>query len=525
MKVSTDLFEAMDLIACGAPVFYSHLTGPLFGRSETERQTTYVVGRRYRGQFNNCDGSYVVITINETGEVMIDRDPFGSVPVYYSTTDPFASTDIRLLLSTGLPDFDVGALAEYLSSAFLTGGKTIYQGVRCLMPNESLKLTAGQFRPTPKQIFPDPTEVSARDVERLLESAIDNSIADMMGRFPGTMLLNLSGGADSTLLLAKMKERDPARKIITTTFFHEDWRDDLNDWEFAAEAASAFRSDHKLCKINNESFSQAHRDLMHSAKTVFHTYAAAFYLQNKPIMLLEPGVPIVNGSGPDESMIGTEKISIGALSALAAMRRDEWLSYLIENVDYLKLSESAVAEFLPAFTGGFVADRKSVASALLDASNFVEFQRRYHAVTVLTDHIQELSSVALSLGRPILFPYLTHDIFKIVFSARFEVLNENAVYKSAIKAILEKYMPPRFVHRDKVGFQSPSRPYFKSNMGLGRELPRLLAKSSAVLDIKKIRSAIEKRLAGEIDLRARYDFLEWTAYNVLLLEQMRRTNG
>ena len=75
-------------------------------------------------------------------------------------------------------------------------------------------------------------------------------------------MLNLSGGADLTLLLAKIRERDRHRKISTTTYFHEDWRDDLNDWEYAREASTKLGSDHRLIKINNELFSQVHKELV-----------------------------------------------------------------------------------------------------------------------------------------------------------------------------------------------------------------------------------------------------------------------
>jgi hypothetical protein len=159
---------------------------------------------------------------------------------------------------------------------------------------------------------------------------------------------------------------------------------------------------------------------------------------------------------------------------------------------------------------------------LLDAPDFVEFQRRYHALTILQDHVQELSAVAALLGRPIVFPYLTNDIFRIVFSTPFEVLNAGGIYKSILKGLLEKVMPRDFVHRRKIGFQSPSRPYFKSDTGFGPELARLLAKGgSALLDLARVEPEVRARLSADLDVRARYDFLEWTAYNILLLEECR----
>jgi len=321
-----------------------------------------------------------------------------------------------------------------------------------------------------------------------------------------------------------MRERDQHKEILTTTYFHEDWRDDLNDWEYAGQAAAKFGSQHRLVKIDNESFCRAHADLMNRGKNVFHTYAAAFYAQNKLVASLNREVPIINGSGPDESIIGTEKVAIADLLSLRALKREEWIDYLISNIDYIKMPEASVTKMLRGTSDGFVQTRRAIAASLLGAPNFVEFQRRYHAITILQDHIQELSAAAQALDRNIVFPYLTNDIFRIIFSARFEALNSDDVYKAVVKDILEKYMPRSFTHRKKIGFQSPSRPYFKSEIGLGRELERLLSKGdSALLDLALVEPSIRERLDADLDLHRRYDFLEWTAYNILLLEELQRT--
>jgi hypothetical protein len=232
-------------------------------------------------------------------------------------------------------------------------------------------------------------------------------------------------------------------------------------------------------------------------------------------------VPIVNGSGPDESMIGTEKIPIGELMALNALEKGQWVDHLICSIDYAKIPESSVAPMLREVTGGFLGTRREIAHRLLGAPSFCDFQRRFHAITVLQDHILELSSVAGVLGHAIEFPYLTNDIFRIIFSTPFEALNASGVYKAALKQALQKRMPRDFVHRPKIGFQSPSRPYFMSPTGLGGELSKLLSRrSSALLNMQVVAPAVQERLGSTLDLRRRYDFLEWTAYNLLLLEEL-----
>jgi asparagine synthetase B (glutamine-hydrolysing) len=516
MQIVSDFALAYRLASQSVPFFFTTLP---VSRSATTAQ--HVLGRRYRGLFDESDGSFVTLTATKRDQTVIDRDCYGGIPLFYSVTKPIISTNLQLFANMSGSEFDYQAIAEYLSAAYLTGGRTIYRNVRVVMPDEVTIVDGKAARTSRKSVFPKDELKDTKEICALLEQALDRSISDLLERHPNELLLNLSGGTDSTLILAKLREADQRRKIITNTYFHNDWRDDINDWEYAQAAANTFASDHRLIKIDNAAFCQAHKDLVARAKNVFHTYAAAFYLQNDAVSGAAD-IPIVNGSGPDESIIGTEKIPIRDLLRLRSLPRAEWIDHLISRIDYIKIPESVVAEIVRGDGGSFTASRRELASALSDAPDFLEFQRRYHAFTILQDHIQELASVAQVLGREILFPYLTNDIFKILFSARFESLNVDGIYKSVLKRVLETRMPKEFVHRKKIGFQSPSRPYFMSKLGLGAAMTSLLQRGeSEFLNMAAVRPAILQRLQADLDLRGNYDFFEWTVYNILLLESLR----
>lgn len=516
MQIVSNYDSASRLASDSTPFFYTTLIG-----AEEPKTGEYVLGRKYPGLFDESDGSYVSLTTGPSGETSIDRDSYGSIPLYYSTKRPIVSTDLRLFSSLDEPDFDLEAIAEYLSAAYLTGGKTIYQNVRVAMPDELIILDGSGVRTSRKSIFPEEELTNSDEISSLLDRALSHSIAHLLQRHPGDLLLNLSGGTDSTLILAKLREMDPRRKITTNTYYHSDWRDDINDWQYAREASNVLGSDHQLVEIDNQAFCRGHKELVWRTRTVFHTYAAAFFMQNSAAHGA-PDIVVVNGSGPDESMIGTEKIAILDLLSLHGLKRTEWVDYLMSKIDYMKIPEPIVAKMLSGGEGRFVERRRHIASALLDAPDFLEFQRRYHAATVLQDHIQELTTAAQALGRQIVFPYLTNDIFRIIFSARFEALNSGAVYKAALKKVLETRMPREFVHRPKIGFQSPSRPYFMSKIGFGEAMAGLLQHGySRALNMAVVAPAVRDRLQGDLDLHRRYDFLEWTAYNILLLENPR----
>ena len=48
---------------------------------------------------------------------------------------------------------------------------------------------------------------------------------------PGTGFGQSVGRHGSTLLLAKIRQKEPRIGIVTTTYFHDDWRDSFDDWK------------------------------------------------------------------------------------------------------------------------------------------------------------------------------------------------------------------------------------------------------------------------------------------------------
>src|SRR5436190_13518840 len=119
MQIVSDEASARRLAASSKAVFYSNLAGACDSKTGQ-----YVFGRRYRGIFGDSDGSFVTVTNTRPNEFLIDRDCYGAIPLFYSTTLPIVSTSLGLLIRLLKPEFDLQALAEYLSAVYLTAGKT-----------------------------------------------------------------------------------------------------------------------------------------------------------------------------------------------------------------------------------------------------------------------------------------------------------------------------------------------------------------------------------------------------------------
>lgn len=147
------------------------------------------------------------------------------------------------------------------------------------MPDEIAIVEEAKLR-IEKEAVPPITVESSAEVIELLENAITNSIRDLADRLPGGILLNLSGGADSSLILAKMREYcGSSLDIFSSTYMHIDWRADIDDWQYAEEVSHKYGTAHTRVDIDNERFRIAHAQLLAASQYGFHTYAVAFFFK------------------------------------------------------------------------------------------------------------------------------------------------------------------------------------------------------------------------------------------------------
>ncbi len=159
----------------------------------------------------------------ERGELFLARDPFGIKPLVYAELPGafvFAS-ELRVL--AGLPDFprdlDETALVEYFRLNYIPHPRTIYRAARKLPPGHALRVRRGQIQqrwrwytlprlPAPRT----PDEAGAMLEETLKTSVRLHLEADVpVGAF-------LSGGLDSSLVVALAQEHHPDLQTFTVAF-------------------------------------------------------------------------------------------------------------------------------------------------------------------------------------------------------------------------------------------------------------------------------------------------------------------
>ncbi|WP_374449160.1 asparagine synthase (glutamine-hydrolyzing) [Stella sp.] len=146
----------------------------------------------------------------DAGRLVLSRDPFGIKPLYYAETArgfAFAS-EPQALVAAGLvvAELDEGARAELLQLQFTTGARTVFRGIRRLLPGETVAVEAGRIVERRRlAALPEgvPVPMAEADALARLDAALEESVR-LHQRSDVPYGLFLSGGIDSAAVLAMM---------------------------------------------------------------------------------------------------------------------------------------------------------------------------------------------------------------------------------------------------------------------------------------------------------------------------------
>ena len=181
------------------------------------------------------------------GLLVLSRDPFGIKPLYYAETpEGFAfASEPQALIAAGLaaPAIDAARRDELLQLQFTTGGTTIFKGVNRLLPGETVAVKDGRIAerrrvdalPDGASMAIDPGAALAR-----LDAVLEESVT-LHQRSDVPYAMFLSGGIDSSAVLAMMARLNPKPVTAFTAFFPNTGARDEREFAQVAVAATGAR--------------------------------------------------------------------------------------------------------------------------------------------------------------------------------------------------------------------------------------------------------------------------------------------
>lgn len=228
----------------------------------------------------------------ESGEMLLSRDKYGEKPLYYSIINR------TLKFSSNLDSFTIDnpalsskAVSQYFNLGLIETGRTIYKGVKEVIPSSSIIFKDGQCRL-------HCTKPMAKD--KSIEDDLVQSINLQYRHADVPLTLLLSGGLDSSLLVALLS-RGRAKFSTFTVAMPKISNKDESD--FAKKIASEYQSHHSEVPFKSLDLDGARKILSSCDEPLNDSSQLGVYLLTHGLRKQRIKVGI-GGDGADELYFG-----------------------------------------------------------------------------------------------------------------------------------------------------------------------------------------------------------------------------
>jgi asparagine synthase (glutamine-hydrolysing) len=309
-------------------------------QSDTEVLLYYLIEYGMKG-INDLNGMFAFIFYDsQTGTVQIARDAQGIKPVYYSSNENsfLVSSEIKGILASGLVPkiFNASQIGHYLKYKYAQRPETFYTNIFELEPGHFIEANTDSIQirkwevtdQTDIKIKQSPTFI--KDIKELLCNAVEKQLRSDVANG-----IFLSGGVDSTLLLALTKELGiknlPSFSVVNSA---GDRNFGTEDFHYAKKAAVQYGSEYHEVFIDSEILKQS-EPLFHQMdqpigdSAILLTWLISDY-SSKQIKVA------LSGAGADEWFAGYNR----------HWAYKNYLSYFYRNNSLIKLT-SSLANILP----------------------------------------------------------------------------------------------------------------------------------------------------------------------------------
>ncbi len=516
-------------------------------RSDTE---TLVHGYREWGTElpNKLNGMFAFCAWDDrTQTALIARDRMGQKPLYYAHLDDgtllFASELKALLEHPRIPrQADRTALALYLTYEYVPHPYSAIQGVKKLPPGDALVWSNGTLTQYTYATLPFGGESPLRSSEEwIAETRRALSVATQRRLMADVPLgVFLSGGVDSSAVVALMAEHVPGPEINTFSIAFEDAS--FDESRYARIVADRFGTNHRVETFSAQALIDtlpAVVDLMDEPfgdASVLPTYLLSKFTRQHVKVAL-------GGDGGDELFCGYETFRADTAARLyrrlPSLLRDtirkqvQAMPVSTDNFSldfvakYFVRGADAIPEFrhtrwLASFLPNTLDDplRRDIRDTVPDGSVFgvmarpymecpderhvqrlsYAYMRTYLAEDILT----KVDRASMGSGLEVRTPFMDPELVSLVarMPPRLK-LHSGFSAKYALKRALEHDLPDEILYRKKKGFGIPVAKWL--NGPLASEMDRLLAPdriaAAGLLDPTVVTRLVREHREGRRDNR------------------------
>lgn len=461
------------------------------GHSDTETIVNYIAhfGINAVKDFN---GIFALGFLDiEKKKIYLVRDRFGIKPLYYyQNKDQFLfSSEIRSLKSMIKSSIDMENLALLLKLRYNPSPTTLYESILKLKPGHILSFDI-QTNTIKETSFNLPITINKNisfqealdQYEILFEQAVKRQLLSDV-----EVGILLSGGVDSALVAYyAQKYSDKPIKTFTIGFSEHDDTDEIAD---ARETAELLGTEHYEIKISNNEFEKIFSECIDIVEEPLGTTSIIpmYYLNQ----LVSKHVKVVlTGQGADEPLGGYkryqseilyEKIPTFVFNLLKPM------SMVIKNEQiYRALNALGEKDIIKRFSLIYALFKDHEVKRLIGQSTTKDEDLiRYfykilngdkkHGVEAMMsndlrmnlsdDLLLYTDKISMHFSIEARVPLLDNDLIDFVESLPYKYRIKGKHGKYIHKKFAERVLPKEIIYRQKKGFQSPTKKWFKGEKG------------------------------------------------------------
>ena len=426
---------------------------------------------------------------SEKRRLFCARDRLGKKPFYYywDGRNFVFGSEIKAVLAHPAvsPQLADALLPEYLAFGYISEERTMFSGIRKLMPGHHLTLDLNEVRPQLhiRQYWDIPApvgDIKQSDAawisecrERLEETVRMRMMSDVpLGVF-------LSGGLDSSAIAAIMRRHTGSAVKTFSVGYQETAYSELS---YARRVAEAIGSDHHEVTISMDDFFNALPKLVwHEDEPITWPSSVSLYFVSE---LASRQVKVVlTGEGSDEMFAGYARYHFFDLNQNmlryyrvlpVALRRAirRWLAtstLLSRNArrklqhTFLGREETLEGLYLDNFYSAFASAEPAA------YANFLRYWKRTEGwgslsrllytdqKTYLVELLMKQDQMSMATSIESRVPFLDHEFVEFSTRVPEELKIRNRAGKYIVKRAVEGLIPKEIIYRRKLGFPTPLR--------------------------------------------------------------------
>ena len=392
--------------------------------------------------------------------LFLARDRFGVKPLYFSYSKKFfrfGSTLQSIIVNKDIDmKLDPKSLHMHFSlHAVVPAPNTIFENIKKVPPGHYLIINEEK-----KVILEKYWELDSKDnnlIEdeneaiSLIRDLLSKSVEKRLSASDIDVGVLLSGGLDSSLIVALAKDKFPKLKTFSIGF-EDDKEEKGSEFFYSDQVAKKFNTNHQKYIIDNAVVLSKLPDAFKSmSEPMVAQDAVAFYMLSE---LVSKDVKVIlSGQGADEGFAGYfwyKKI------ALEENNYNNFLKHYVDRSD-AELKEFLNIKFKNDYTSRLVQDKLNLINSKTLIGNVLNLDI---TTLVVDDPVKRVDNMTMAWGLEARVPFLDHDLIEA--SAKIDPrlhLKRNG--KNILKAISDNLLPRDIISRKKGYFPMPALKYIR----------------------------------------------------------------